>query len=92
MARNNWPRLLSIFAIGVGAGAAFGVIFAPCSGADTRDYLREAAQDGIDGSIDRGRKVARRVRKHMGDAVTFASNVADTAASALQDARNASIH
>jgi len=92
MARNNWPRLLSLFAVGLGAGAALGVIFAPCSGADTRDYLRETAQDGIDESIDRGRKVARRVRKHMGDAATLASNVADSAASALQDARSASIH
>ena len=92
MARNNWPRLLSLFAVGLGAGAALGVIFAPCSGADTRDYLRETTQDGIDESIDRGRKVARRVRKNMGDAATLASNVADSAASALQDARSASIH
>jgi gas vesicle protein len=93
MFRNRWPQALSIFAVGLGAGAALAVLFAPCSGAETRGYLREAAEDGIDESIHRGKKVARRVRKHlMGDAAAIASEVADSAASALSDARNAALH
>jgi gas vesicle protein len=92
MFRNRWSQALSIFAVGLGAGAALAVLFAPCSGAETRGYLREAAEDGIDESIHRGKKVARRVRKHMGDAAAIASEVADSAASALSDARNAAFH
>jgi len=29
--RNNWPQVVSAFAIGLGAGAALGVLFAPQS-------------------------------------------------------------
>jgi gas vesicle protein len=92
MFRNRWPQALSIFAVGLGAGAALAMLFARCSGAEARNYLRETAEDGIDQSIHRGKRVARRVRKHMGDAAAFASDAADTAASALNDARNAALH
>ena len=34
--RNAWPQVFSAFAIGLGAGAALGVLFAPQSGEDTR--------------------------------------------------------
>ena len=92
MVRNKWPQVLSVFAVGLGTGAALGMLFAPCSGAKTRGYLREAAEDGIDESIHRGKKVARRVRQHMGDAAALASDAADTAANAFQDARSAVSH
>ncbi len=88
--RNTWPQMVSAFAIGLGAGAALGMLFAPQSGEDTRELLRGTAQDGIDEAVDRGKTVIRRVRKNMGDAKDFVNEVADTAEGAFRDARNAS--
>jgi gas vesicle protein len=91
MRRNgSWPQVISAFAVGLGAGAALGVLFAPQSGEDTRDYISSSAQEGVDDVIASGRKVARRVRKHVADATDFANDVAETAEGAFREARNAS--
>ena len=90
MSRSTWPQVVSAFAIGLGAGAALGVLFAPQSGEDTRDYLRSSAQDSVDEAVASGKKVARRVRKNLGEATDFANDVAATAEGAFRDARNAS--
>ena len=87
--RNTWPQVLSAFAIGLGAGTALGLLFAPQSGEDTRELLRGTTQDGIDDAVDRGKTVIRRVRKNIGDAKDFVSEVADTAEGAFREARNA---
>ena len=39
---------LSYFFLGLGLGVAVGVLFAPKSGAETRDYLRSKAEEGAD--------------------------------------------
>ena len=88
--RNVWPQVFSAFAIGLGAGAALGMLFAPQSGEDTRELLGSTAQDGVDEAIDRGKTVVRRVRKNLGDAKDFVNDIADTAEGAFRDARNAS--
>ena len=46
--RNSWAQVASAFAIGLGAGAAFCLLFAPQSGEDTRERIRSTAQDGVD--------------------------------------------
>jgi gas vesicle protein len=39
---------LSFFFLGLGLGVAVGVLFAPKSGAETREYLRNRAEEGAD--------------------------------------------
>lgn len=39
---------LSYFFLGLGLGVAAGVLFAPKSGAETRDFLRSRAEDSAD--------------------------------------------
>ena len=39
---------LSYFFLGLGVGVAVGVLFAPKSGAETREYLRSKAEEGTD--------------------------------------------
>jgi gas vesicle protein len=87
--RNRWSQLVSAFAIGVGAGAALGVLFAPQSGEDTREYLRDTAQDTLDDAVSRGKTVIRRARKNLNEAREFVNDAADTAQGAYREARNA---
>jgi gas vesicle protein len=87
--RNPWPQAITAFAIGLGAGAALGVLFAPQSGEDTRDYLRDTAQEGVDEAFSRGKTLIRRARRNLGEAKEFVNDVADTAEGAFREARSA---
>ena len=61
MDRNSWSSMITGIAIGVGIGAALGILFASQSGEDTRDYLLDAAKDSFDEAGDRIREVSERV-------------------------------
>jgi gas vesicle protein len=51
------------FLAGLGVGAVVGVLYAPRSGDETRDVIREKAQEGA----ERARHHARRVREQAND-------------------------
>jgi gas vesicle protein len=101
MSRNNrWPETISAFVIGIGVGAALGVLFAPQSGEDTRDYLIGTAKDGLDQAVGsardgvdqlsaQGRKWARRAQQTVDDARSHVQEAADQAEKAYRQAKNA---
>lgn len=74
---------LSYFFLGLGLGVAAGVLFAPKSGAETRDFLRSKADEGTDyvkrraedlrdtaaDTIDRGKDTIRRHKDNLSAAV-----------------------
>ncbi len=53
------------FLTGLGIGAAAGLLLAPASGRDTRDHLRDAADDLSDRLGAAGRRFARSARDTM---------------------------
>ena len=62
MADNSGSGLVWFLA-GLGIGAAAGVLYAPRSGAETREALRARAEEGA----EKARQQARRVRESAGD-------------------------
>jgi gas vesicle protein len=69
-------EVFTAFAIGIGIGAAVGILFAPQSGEETRDYLAKGARDRFDDAVNTGRQYAQRaqqgvdqVRSQVGNAV-----------------------
>jgi gas vesicle protein len=74
---------LSYFFLGLGLGVAVGVLFAPKSGAETRDLIKSKAGEGADyvkrrsgelrdqasDALDRGKDAIRRQRDNLSAAV-----------------------
>jgi len=57
--RNRLPETISIFAVGLAVGTALGVLFAPKSGDDTREFLADTARDNFGRAVSRGKEWAR---------------------------------
>ena len=74
---------LSFFLIGLGLGVVGGILFAPKSGAETREFLRESATEGADyvkrrgdelretaeETINRGKETLRRQKENLASAM-----------------------
>lgn len=74
---------LSYFFLGLGLGVAAGVLFAPKSGEETREFIRSKAEEGADfvkqrgdelrnnaaETIDRGKETLRRQKESLSAAM-----------------------
>jgi len=88
MRRNSWPETVSAFAVGIGVGAALGLLFAPRSGEDTRDYIVGGAQDKLDEAVATGRKWARRAEQGVDNAKERVTDAAQAGERAYREAKN----
>lgn len=62
MNRSGWSSMITGISIGLGIGAALGILFAPQSGEETRDYLMGAAKDRFKDARNRFDEVGDKVR------------------------------
>jgi gas vesicle protein len=80
--RNRWPEAISVFAVGVAVGAAMGLLFAPRSGEETREYIADTAREGLDGAVAQGQKWTRRAQRaanHAREQVEAATDAGERA-------------
>jgi gas vesicle protein len=89
-AATKWTESISIFAVGVGVGAALGVLFAPRSGNDTRDLIAETAQEQLDGAIAAGHKITQRAQEGIDQIKGQVRQAADVGERAYREAKNTS--
>ena len=89
-AKHNWTESISAFAVGVGVGAALGVLFAPRSGNDTREYLVETAQEHLDDVIATGHKITQRAQEGIDQIKGQVRQAADVGERAYREAKNSS--
>lgn len=71
---NSTGKTLLVFGIGIVAGAALGVLFAPRSGKETRAAIRgkgEELKEDLDELIEHGRKEWSKAKGKLADAATM---------------------
>ncbi|HEY2457898.1 MAG TPA: YtxH domain-containing protein [Candidatus Acidoferrum sp.] len=86
---DNVGSKVSYFLVGLGVGALVGVLFAPKSGEDTREYLSKRADDGREFA----QKKARELRERADDLIERGKDVAskkrDSLSAAVEAGREA---
>ena len=80
--RNNAGSKVSFFLVGLGIGALVGILFAPKSGDETRDYLSGKADEGR----DYAQKKARELRERAEDLIERSKEIMSRQKDALSTA------
>ena len=88
--RMRWTESISAFVVGLGVGAALGVLFAPRSGDDKREYIRSSAKDGVDRAVAAGQKLTRRAQEGIDDLKGRVQQAAEVGERAYREAKNLS--
>lgn len=73
---------VSFFLVGLGIGALLGILFAPKSGEETRDYLSSKADEGR----DYAQKKARELRERAEDLIERSKEIMSKQKDALSSA------
>jgi gas vesicle protein len=88
--RMKWTESISTFVVGLGVGAALGVLFAPRSGDDTRENILESAKDGVDGAVAAGQKLIQRSQQGVDEAKGRMRQAKEVGEQAFREAKNSS--
>ena len=79
---NETGSKVSIFVIGLGIGALIGILFAPKSGEETRDYLSSKADEGR----EYAQKKARELRERAEDLLERSKEIMSRQKDAISNA------
>ena len=86
---DNVGSKVSFFLVGLGVGALMGVLFAPKSGEDTRDYLAKRADDGREFAQKKARELRERADDLIEKSKEVASRKRDSISAAVEAGRDA---
>ncbi len=79
---DNGGNKVSYFLVGMGIGALLGILFAPKSGEETRDYLVHRADEGKDFA----QRKARELRERADDLVERGRDAVEAGRDSISDA------
>ena len=86
---DNTGSKISYFLVGLGIGAVVGILFAPKSGEETREYLSKRADEGKEYAQRKARELRERAEDLVERGKQAASKQKDSIASALDAGRDA---
>lgn len=88
MAENNGSKV-SYFLVGLGIGALVGILFAPKSGEETREYLSQKADEGKEYAQRKARELRERADDLVQRSKQVASRQKDSISAAVDAGRDA---
>jgi gas vesicle protein len=86
---DNVGSKVSYFLVGLGIGALVGVLFAPKSGEETRDFLTKKADEGKDYAQRKAKELRERADELIERSKEVASRQKDSITAAVEGAREA---
>ena len=86
---DNVGSKVSYFLVGLGIGALLGVLFAPKSGEETREYLAKRADEGRDFAQKKARELRERADDLIERGKDMATKKRDSLAAAVEAGREA---
>jgi gas vesicle protein len=86
---DNVGSKVSFFLVGLGIGALVGILFAPKSGEETREYLSQKADEGRDYAQRKARELRERAEDLVERSKQVASRQKDTLSAAVDAGREA---
>jgi gas vesicle protein len=85
---SSWSKV-GMFTLGMTAGAALGLLFAPEAGEDMRENLSTAVRKGVERATEQGSKWVQRAQDVASDAQNRASDYMEQARDVLDRAKSA---
>ena len=86
---DNVGSKVTYFLVGLGVGALVGILFAPKSGEETRDFLAKKADEGKDYAQKKARELRERADELIERSKEIAINKKDSLTAAVEGAREA---
>ena len=86
---DNVGSKITYFLVGIGVGALVGVLFAPKSGEETREYLSKKADEGKEFAQRKARELRERADELIERGKDVASRRKDSIAAAVEAGREA---
>jgi gas vesicle protein len=89
MGENNAGSKVSFFLVGLGIGALVGILFAPKSGEETREYLTSKADEGRDYAQKKARELRERAEDLIERSKEIMARQKDSLSSAVEAGKDA---
>jgi gas vesicle protein len=86
---NNVGSKVSFFLVGLGIGALVGILFAPKSGEETREFLAQKADEGRDYAQRKARELRERAEDILERSKSVAVRQKETISAAVDAGRDA---
>lgn len=86
---DNVGSKITYFLVGLGVGALVGILFAPKSGEETRDFLSKKADEGRDYAQRKAKELRERADDLIERGKEVASRQKDSISAAVEGAREA---